>query len=154
MLSEIETYIERLRELRAQILKTLDGSNADALNWRPTPSESNSLFALATHSLGAERRWLHEVVGLRKIERDRAAEFRARGDDVAALRITYEAVARESEKILARLTEADMETLRGDPPKAYTVRWCILHVVEHYCEHLGQMYLTRQLWESDARRMT
>ena len=148
MLSEIETYIERLRDLRAQVLKTLDGFDADGLNWRPLADESNSLFVLATHSLGAERRWLHEMVGQRKIERDRAAEFRARGDDVAALRVTYEAVARESEEILARLVQVDMDALRGDPPKAYIVRWCILHVVEHYCEHLGQMYLTRQLWES------
>jgi hypothetical protein len=26
------------------------------------------------------------------------------------------------------------------------VRWCILHVIEHYAQHLGHMQLTRQLW--------
>jgi len=143
MLPEVQAYIERLRAARAEVFETLEGSNADALNWHPLPDETNSLFALATHGLGAERRWLHEQVGRQKIERDRAAEFHARGEDVAALRAAYDTVARESEAILARLVETDMEALR----EKNTVRWCILHVIEHYNEHLGQMRLTRQLWE-------
>ncbi len=148
MLPEAEVYVERLREARAGVLKTLDGLSADALNWHPLPDETNSLFALATHSLGAERHWLHELVGQRKIERDRAAEFRARGEEIAPLRALYDQVARASAEILARLVEADMTAPRGE----YTVRWCILHVIEHYNEHLGQMRLTRQLWENRSAR--
>lgn len=144
MLPEVQSYIERLREARAEILKTLDGLNVDALNWHPLPDETNSLYALATHLLGAERRWLHQEIGRQKIERDRDAEFRARGEDGAALRPMYEAVARESEAVLARLVESDMGALR----EKHSVRWCILHVIEHYNEHLGQMRLTRQLWEN------
>ncbi len=152
MLPEIQNYISTLRERRADLLQTLDGLSADALNWRPLPDDANSLYALAFHSLGAERRWIHEVVGQRKIDRDREAEFRARGDDVPALRSLYDAVTRESEEILARLVEADLETVRPEP-QPHTVRWCILHVVEHYNEHLGQMRLTRQLWENRHARL-
>ena len=153
MLAEVETYIERLRDARAETLTTLEGLGVDALNWHPLPDESNSLYALATHSLGAERGWLHELVGQRAIERDRAAEFRARGDDIAALREAYDMVTRASEEILARLAESDMAALRGkDASNRHTVRWCILHIVEHYSEHLGQMRLTRQLWENRTAR--
>ncbi|MEW5718014.1 MAG: DUF664 domain-containing protein [Chloroflexota bacterium] len=152
MLAEIQNYISTLRERRADLLQTLDGLSADALNWRPLPEEANSLYALAFHSLGAERRWIHEVVGQRKIERDRAAEFRARGDDVAALRVLYDGVTRDSEEILARLVAAELDALR-DQPQPHSVRWCILHVVEHYNEHLGQMRLTRQLWENRHARL-
>lgn len=152
MLPEVQFYVERLREARAKVLKALDGLTADALNWHPLPDETNSLYALAVHSLGAERHWVHEVVGLRKVERDRAAEFRARGEEVAALQAPYDAAARESEEILARLVELDMAALRGEPPDAHAVRWCILHVIEHYSEHLGQMHLTRQLWENRHAR--
>ncbi len=153
MVLEIQEYMERLREVRAEILQTLSGLSADALNWHPLPEETNSLFALATHCLGAERRLLHQLVGQRMIERDRAAEFRARGEAGAALHAACDAVARESEAILARLVESEMGVLRGDPPNAHTVRWCILHAIEHYNEHLGQMRLTRQLWENRTARL-
>ncbi len=152
MLSEVATYLEILRERRAEMMHTLEGLSADALNWRPLPEETNSLYALAAHSLGAERRWIHEIVGQRKIERDREAEFRARGDDVPVLRALFDAVTRESEEILARLVEADLDAVRPEP-KPHTVRWCILRIIEHYNEHLGQMRLTRQLWENRHARV-
>ncbi|MDE3089040.1 MAG: DUF664 domain-containing protein [Chloroflexota bacterium] len=152
MLPEVQMCLDLVRERRAEVLQTLDGLNADALNWYPLPDETNSVYALAAHMLGSERQWLHELVGQRKSERDRAAEFRARGEDVTPLRSAYAAAARESEEILARLLDADMAALRGNAPNTHTVRWCILHVIEHYNEHLGQMRLTRQLWENRHAR--
>ncbi len=152
MISEVQTQLERLRELRGHVLQTLEGLDADALNWKPLPTETNSVFVLTTHLLGAERHWLHEVVGQRKIERDRDAEFRARGETSAALRAAYAAVARESEEILARLDASDMDVLReAGHYSSRTVRWSILHMIEHYCEHLAQMRLTRQLWENQVK---
>ncbi|HEX7592684.1 MAG TPA: DUF664 domain-containing protein [Anaerolineae bacterium] len=152
MLPEVQEYVARLREARAEMIKTLAGLGADALNWHPLPDETNSLFALATHCLGSERRWVQQEVGQQKFERDRAAEFRARGESGVALGAAYDAVARESEAILAQLVEAEMGAQRGAAPNAHTVRWCILHVIEHYNEHLGQMRLTRQLWENRTAR--
>jgi len=125
--------------------------SADALNWRPLLEESNPLYVLAYHSLGAERRWIHAVVGQRHSERDRAAEFRGRGDDIPALRALYDVVTRDSEEILARLAAADLDAIRSEP-RPHSVRWCILHIIEHYNEHLGQMRLTRQLWENRHAR--
>lgn len=152
MLNEIALCVALLRERRAELLQTLEGLSADALNWCPLPEGTNSLYALGVHSLGAERRWIHQVVGQRKIERDREAEFRARGDDIVALGALCDVVARESEEILARLTEADLEVVRPEP-KPHTIRWCVWHVLEHYNEHLGQMCLTRQLWENRHARV-
>ena len=152
MLSEIQTYLERLSDRRTAILKTLDGLDADALDWKPLSTDANSLTVLAVHSLGAERRWLHQVVGGKKIQRDRDAEFRARAQDVAALKAMYAAAAVESEHILSQLSAEDMDATRKLPQGSHTVRWAILHVLEHYCEHLAQMYLTRQLWENRANR--
>lgn len=146
-MSEVETYITHLREARKQILESAQGLDAEGLNWRPLPETTNSVYALVVHTLGAERRWIHAVVGRRPIERDREAEFRARGDDVTALHVLADKVAHQSEEILARLTATDLDAQR-ETPKPYTVRACIVHVLEHYYEHLGQMRLTRQLWEN------
>ncbi len=38
---------------------------------------------------------------------------------------------------------------RTDPRdgREYTVAWALFHALEHTALHLGQMQLTRQLWE-------
>jgi uncharacterized damage-inducible protein DinB len=148
MLAEIESYIGALRERRADILQTIEDLPADGLNWHPLPDQSNSLYALAVHSLGAERRWIHQVAGQRQIVRDRDAEFLAHGEDITELTSAYTKGATTSEEILAMLSAANLDEMRDDP-KPHTVRWCILHTLEHYNEHLGQMRLTRQLWEQN-----
>ncbi len=152
MLPAIEMYERLIRHRRADILKILDGLDADALNWHPLSDATNSTYALAVHALGAERGWIHERAGGRKIARDRAAEFRAKGDDVAMLRAQYESVARETKEILERLTEPEMDVLHDDGKDKFTFRFCILHIIDHYAEHVGQMTLTRQLWEKRAER--
>jgi uncharacterized damage-inducible protein DinB len=152
MIPEIAMYAELLREARARIFKTLNGLSGDALNWRPVPDGSNSLYALAIHCLGAERRWIHQIVGGRTIARDRDAEFRALADNLETLEATYDEAAIESERVFADLDDLKIGETRSDGKKDYAVRWCILHIVEHYNEHLGQMALTRQLWENRTAR--
>jgi uncharacterized damage-inducible protein DinB len=152
MLPEVELYLERLQDRRAEILKALAGLEDEALDWKPLSSDSNSLAVLAIHSLGAERRWLHQIVGGRKIERDREAEFRARAKDVPTLNAMYAAAALQSHQILSQLKAEEMEMLHHGALEPCTTRWAILHVLEHYSEHLAQMWLTRQLWENRTAR--
>ncbi len=148
MIPEIQTYIERLRDRRAEILKAMEGLDEAALDWTPLPGAANSLAVIAVHSLGAERNWIHGVVGQIKIERDRDAEFRARAQEAATLKAMYAAGALTSEQVLGGLTEQDLDAVRQVGPQTHTVRWSILHILEHYSEHLAQMWLTRQLYES------
>jgi uncharacterized damage-inducible protein DinB len=151
-MSETQTYIDRLRVMRKDMFKAMDGLNAAGLNWKPTRRETNSAFILATHLLGSEKHWIHHVVDGREIQRDRDAEFRARGNDASSLRDPCDALARESEAILSRLASADWDATRET--KNYgtiSVRWCVLHLLEHYAEHVGQISLTRQVWEEQAK---
>ena len=148
MLPEIQEAIENLRTQRAKVLQTLDGLSADALNWSPTAQGTNSLFVLATHCIGSEHGWMFEILGRGAQTRNRPTEFLAHGAGLDALRVEYARVAAETETLLAMRTPEDLLTTRnregfGDVSE----RWIILHVIEHYAEHLGQMYLTRQLWE-------
>lgn len=148
MLPEVLSYVDRLRDRRKEILKCVQDLDAAALQWRPPMPDTNSLAVLAFHSLGAERQWLHAVVGNRTIQRDREAEFRARAQDVASLPVMVAAVAEESERILTALTPAELDARRTHRNRDLSVRWCILHILEHYSEHLGQMWLTRQWYEN------
>lgn len=151
-MSETQTYIERLRAFRQDMFKAMDGLSAAGLNWKPTRRETNSAFILATHLLGSEKQWLHRVVGGREVQRDRDAEFRARGKDTASLRNAFDAVAHETEVILAPLSSTDYDATRETANnKKVTVRWVVLHMIEHYAEHVGQISLTRQVWEEEAK---
>lgn len=151
MIPEIEAYYESITRLRGNILKTLDGLSPEALNWKPTDGEANSLFVLATHSIGSEHGWIFETLARGEKTRNRPAEFFAQADDLIALRTQFERVSGETTEIFSQLTEEDMQTTRHNEPRGdVTLRWIILHVIEHLSEHLGQMYLTRQLWEEQV----
>ena len=152
MLPEVQTYIERLRALRGKTLEALEGEGARELNWKPTKKDTNSLFVLATHLVGSERHWIQRVVGGRALERDRDAEFRARGTEATNFRTTFDDNARASEEILARLSDADLNAIRETSNYgAVSVRWCIVHLIEHFSEHVGHMQLTRQMWGEKAK---
>ncbi len=129
------------------------GLPADALNWQPT-LDANSLTVLVTHAWGAAQAWTVRAAG-REMARDRTAEFRAKADAAALQTLLAEGGAR----IEAALEAIDPTTLgsirfnRLGPSQpssddVYTGAQCVLHAVEHAQEHLGQAYLTRQLWEA------
>ena len=65
-------YIEGATD---RIVGALDGLEADELNWRPAGPETNSLFVLATHILGALDETLLGVLCGEPRSRDRDAEF-------------------------------------------------------------------------------
>ena len=109
---------------------------------------------LVTHPWGAAQAWTVRAAG-REMARDRAAEFRAKADAAALQTLLAEGGAR----IEAALEAIDPTTLgsirfnRLGPSQpssddVYTGAQCVLHAVEHAQEHLGQAYLTRQLWEA------
>lgn len=149
MLPEIELHLETLRELRGNVLKTLEGVDASGLNWTPTKHETNSLFVLGSHLAGSEHGWIFETLHQGPKTRNRAAEYLAKGDTADMLRQDFERNESETKQVLSSLTESDLGTTRQTGNYGtVTLRWIILHVIRHYSEHIGQMYLTRQLLES------
>ncbi len=149
MIHEISEYLNSIERQRAKIFATLENAPRDAWNWAPTNDETNSLFVLATHVIGSEHGWIFEILGRGAETRNRPAEFLAKGESLDALRAEYERVGNETREIFEHLTEQDLSTTRyreshGD----VSMRWIILHVIEHSSEHLGQMELTKQLWEA------
>jgi uncharacterized damage-inducible protein DinB len=107
---------------------------------------------LVTHAWGAAEAWTLRAAG-REMARDRAAEFRARADAAALAALLKEGGAR-IEAALGAIDPATLGRVRFGPStqpssdEEYTGARCVLHAVEHAQEHLGQAYLTRQLWEA------
>ena len=114
----------------------------------------NSLAVLVTHTASAERFWIGEMAGADPSGRDRAAEFRARGVSAAALSALLDETLAHSLAVLERLTAPDLEARRFSPvhQREYRVAWALVHALEHTALHVGQVQLTRQLW--DRRQQT
>jgi uncharacterized damage-inducible protein DinB len=150
MLPEVQAYLTDLGELRDQVKGLLEGLPQEALDWRPIDGEgelaTNSLTAMAVHLAGSETYWMKEVIGGKKIVRDRDAEFVTKGLSASELQAKLAATGRVTMEILSGLMEKHLEEGRTWRDRPVSVRWCILHVIEHYAQHLGHMQLTRQLW--------
>ena len=54
-----------------------------------------------------------------------------------------------AQHVLSNFSSQDLETERisGRDGRRFTVAWTLLHALEHTTLHLGQIQLTRQLWE-------
>ncbi|MDX1522181.1 MAG: DUF664 domain-containing protein [Anaerolineae bacterium] len=150
MLSELENYLLRIEDLRGQISSLIADLPAKALNWRPTEAGddhiTNSLAAMTTHVAGAEHFWIGEVIGGLARTRDREAEFVVEVTDAAGLQQRLVEVGKQTRRVCAGLSDSDLGDTRQRDDRTITVRWGMLHVVDHTALHLGHMQITYQLW--------
>ena len=150
MLPEVHIYLTDLEDLRDQVKSLLGGLPQEALDWRPIEGggelATNSLAAMGVHLAGSETFWMKEIIGGKKIERDRDAEFVSKRLNPSELQAKIGTAAKGTLEILSALTEKQLEEERRWKDRSVSVRWCILHAIEHIAQHLGHMQLTRQLW--------
>lgn len=128
----------------------LDELDDESIWWRAN-SESNSIGNLILHLDGSTRMWLLGVAGNRPIVRDRAAEFSERGPIaksvlLARLRSTLADVA----EALGALDESLLLECRQSPKREVTVLWAILHAVEHFAMHTGQIIVLTKIRTGSA----
>ncbi|MEV5176563.1 DinB family protein [Streptomyces flaveolus] len=144
-----DEYLYFLRRAFDGMFGALDELGDDLGNTAPPLPGANSPYAIAYHCVGVADYWLGHVVAGRHVDRDRPAEFTAKGD---ARRLR-----REVDALFARL-EADLHgTLPSDPPRnappaefegperPLSVQGVQLHVLEELAQHHGQVQITRDL---------
>ncbi len=118
--------------------------------WRPNPA-CNSVGNLLLHLSGNVRQWLVASFNEEPDARNRPAEFsRTDGtgdvDPLAELTATME----EAEKVLRRLSEADLTRIYSI--QGYTVSGlgAVYQVLEHFGLHYGQIvFITKMLTAED-----
>ncbi len=143
-----------LRAAREDIHAAIDGLPTDALNWRPAPEDTNSIAVLAIHSLTSTRTWLAVAVDEPLPSRDRDAEFEAIARKPAELLHFVDSATAVCLALVDKSRTVDWSALRDAQPapgdaetRQVFAAWALLHALEHLREHVGQMSLTRQLWQ-------
>ena len=134
------------RDLHDKLREQVRGMDAGTLNWKPLPL-ANSVAVLIVHTLGSEREMIRAVRSL-PTERDRESEFKAEAE-AADLLALLDQVDRELDEHLSAVTAADLTELRprGDRPPRPGLEW-LLSNYGHAREHLAQIELTKQLYDS------
>ena len=141
-------YLNILQTCHTDILKALDGLPPAALDWTPG-SDTNSISVLVFHLTGAERYWIGDVAAQDPTERNRDAEFKVHDVGLDVLKKRLIDNTEYARTALEKFTIQDLEATRvsARDGREFTVAWALIHALEHSTLHLGQIQLTRQLWE-------
>jgi len=137
--------LAKFRHQGTEFRTLVAGLPDDALNWRPGP-ETNSLAILVAHTWGSAQEHTARASGT-EIERDRDAEFRVVLNEAECIALLDAACPRIAQFVAAIDPTTYGEGHVDDAGESYTVADSLIHALEHTQEHLGQAYLTRQLWE-------
>lgn len=145
-------FINLLEQRHHEILDALEGLPADALDWSPG-TDMNSISVLVTHLTGAERYWIGDVAAQDPKERDREAEFQVHDVAMDVLKTRLNNNLEYARQSLGKFTLQDLQSSRvARKGQTFTVAWALLHALEHTTLHLGQIQLTRQLWEQSKEK--
>jgi uncharacterized damage-inducible protein DinB len=133
-----------------KIERCLERLTDDQASWRPN-EQSNSIGNLVLHLCGNARQWIVCGVGGAADSRDRNAEFAQRG---VIPRAELQRLLRQTlNDVDATLRQYDTDrllesrTIQGSKVSALEA---ILHVVEHFSMHTGQiLVLTKMLTNTD-----
>ena len=134
------------RSVHELMREQVRGMDHGTLNWKPLPL-ANSIAVLIVHMLGAEKDALR-AVRLLANERDHAAEFKAEAEEADLLAMLDQADS-ELTDLTGAMTAADLTEMRPRPgrqPKP-GLEW-LLSNYGHAREHLAQIELTKQLYDS------
>jgi uncharacterized damage-inducible protein DinB len=147
------SYLTELEWLHADIKAAVRELPPQAIAWEPG-QEMNSISVLVVHLTCAERYLVGDIAAGEPSARDRPAEFRPQGLDVDALEARLDNSYAYIQEVFSRISLDDLSKPGFAPHhgEIVSIGWALLHALSHTGLHLGQIQLTRQLWEQNQTR--
>ena len=142
---ETDVYWLKISNTVDEIVACLEGVGSDDLDWSPL-DDANSLYVLATHTMGNVRHnLLNGLCGL-AISRDRDAEFAVTGGSAADIVAHWNEIKSQISNSVEGLPRGELDRER-DHPRYGTISGheLLVLVSTHAAEHYGQAQLTRDL---------
>ena len=152
----VEDYLWYIDLALDQMVTIVRALGDDLANTAPELPGANSPYVILTHCLGVMEFWAGPVVAGRPTDRDRDAEFVARGT-VDDLHLRVIAARQQLEVDLVSLdTEAPPRASFGPDdaakPLGRSQGGALIHILEELYQHTGQMEISRDLLLSDRDR--
>jgi uncharacterized damage-inducible protein DinB len=135
-----------------KLLHCVEKMSDEDLWWRPN-EVSNSAGNLILHLCGNMRQWIVSSIGRVEFNRDRNAEFAARGPVPKAHLVAglKEAIGEVDAVLAALKSERLLDRFKVQKYEVSTLQ-AVYHVVEHFGYHLGQiLYIYKMRSGSDPR---
>jgi uncharacterized damage-inducible protein DinB len=136
---------DKLEQLTDRIQDCLGRLTYDQI-WLRNSDNANSVGNLVLHLCGNVRQWIGYGVGGQPDLRDRDSEFAARGGlQPAELSQRLRAVISDAASIIRNLAPERLAETRTIQKYDVTVMEAVLHVVEHFSQHTGQIIFATKL---------
>lgn len=155
---EIGFYLSGIEKIRVQIREAIADLTTEELAWRAAPT-AHQIGNLVLHIGEAEASWIHETVAERELseeeqkfahcldttERDYAEKNYTAAECIERI----DEIGRRSREILARFVDEDLERCfgyeRGEKKFEASLRWILIHLIEHEATHKGQITMLKRL---------
>ncbi|HET6762835.1 MAG TPA: DUF664 domain-containing protein [Longimicrobiaceae bacterium] len=149
MIGEIREIL--LREL-GTLRREVEAYASDAEVWRTAPGISNAAGTLVLHLCGNLRHFVGMHLGGTSYVRDRDAEFARRDVPRAELLAEIGRAEAETGAALEALAETELERTYPQPlyDADHTTGWMLIHLVQHFTYHLGQVNYHRRILEGSG----
>jgi uncharacterized damage-inducible protein DinB len=135
----LELSADYLGEYAKKIRKSAEGLSEPQVWWRPNEA-SNSIGNLVLHLCGNLSQWVLASLGGMSFERQRDAEFSARGGtDKAALLARLDEVVASCQGVIRELPAEQLLARRQIQRKDVDGVETVYHAVEHMSYHTGQI---------------
>lgn len=142
----IQAFTDKIVEYIERILATCDGLDEAGINWKPVGTDTNSIYVLATHTMGNVRQNALAILGGQEDQRDRDAEFVARGNSAQELQEQWADLKPRVVDALGKIGLAEL-THEYPHPRRGTITGLgvLMLAATHAGEHAGQAELTASL---------
>jgi len=151
-----------LEALRVRITRILPGQIRAAVEpltdqeiwWRPN-EKSNSIGNLILHVSGSLNHYLNRNIGGIPFERDRDAEFAARGAvPKAELMAIFDDMVARSDRTLSALAPSRLTDPSTDPERLTWLVEDLISIVTHLSTHTGQiLWIAKSLREGELNEV-
>ncbi len=140
----------KLADHAAQVVRCA-GLLSDAEAWQRVNEHSNSVANLLLHLRGNVLMWIVDGLGGQPFDRDRPAEFAARGPaPLAPLVEQLQDALRRADEVLAGIDADALVSKYAIQGYDVTGLEAVFHVVEHFAFHTGQIIsMTKALRNCD-----
>jgi uncharacterized damage-inducible protein DinB len=140
---ELREIVSNLDQVREYLRRDVRDLGSDVV-WRRMGEGTPSIGNLLMHLRGSEHQWIGSKLGGMVLSRDRDFEFGTRkGPALPELLGQLEGARRETEAILARLTDEDVTTGRYG---GHSTRFMLHYTAQHFAHHVGQVVMIRRFF--------